>query len=177
MVAVADLGILLPSQARPEPWANGRGLTRVVMTQPTWRMSIAEIDGRMEFSDFPGRDRVLIPLAASAVELEVGDTAHAVAPGEAIAFAGEEQVTAHTHGRRVSVFNVMADRARARIECDVMHRTGPLMTGPHPTVVVAGEVVVHGRRLPPGTVLLTTPHRRMLQCQDAVLARVRICRR
>lgn len=173
----ADLGILFPASIRPEPWANGLGTTRVMTEQPTWRLSIADIEGRMDFSSFPGRDRVLMPLASASVELEIGATAHAVTSGEAIAFRGEDRVAADTHGRRVSVLNVMATRERARIEWDITGRTGPLSTGSHPTVVLSGDVEVDGRRLPPGTVLFTTGRRRVLQCADAVLARIRVCRR
>lgn len=173
---VADLGILLPGTALAQPWQNGRGVTRVLLDQPTWRLSIAQIEGMTRFSEFPGRDRVLMPLASGGVRIEIGDETHAVSPGEAISFRGEDSVQAAALSSQASVLNVMAVRERARITWDITRRTGPLSTGADPTVVLAGDVRVLGQSLPPGTVLLATARRRLLECSHAALARIRVCR-
>jgi environmental stress-induced protein Ves len=60
------------STQRNEPWANGRGSTRVVLREPDaseWRVrvSVATIADPGPFSELPGTQRILIPLDAPIV--------------------------------------------------------------------------------------------------------------
>lgn len=57
---------------RDEPWANGAGVTTVVLREPDdadWRMrvSVARVEQEGPFSELPGTRRTLIPLDAPMV--------------------------------------------------------------------------------------------------------------
>src|SRR5690606_14777098 len=61
------------NEYRRERWRNERGWTREIYRHPEgsgdweWRVSIAEVDQDAPFSTFPGCDRELVLLPASAV--------------------------------------------------------------------------------------------------------------
>lgn len=152
--ARVDLEIVRPSDVQAEPWANGLGVTRVLATRPAWRISVAEIEGTTPFSSFPGTDRVLIPLSASGVGLDIGSTRHRVRAGEPIAFAGEDAVVGVAGMRRTTVVNIMTVRSVARASIEVVRAAEVEVTGADAVLVLGGVVAASGVALPPGTLVL-----------------------
>jgi len=64
---------------RDEPWANGAGITTVILREPDdadWRIrvSVALVEQEGPFSDLPGTRRTLIPLDAPMTLRFSGDT-------------------------------------------------------------------------------------------------------
>lgn len=149
----ADLGIIRPSDVSPTPWANGLGVTRVLAARPAWRISLAEIEGRMPFSSFLGADRVLIPLSASGVTLEIDGGAHGVPQHAGFAFRGEDSVVAETGGRRISVVNVMSRRSSGRMIWSIRRVAGAIPDDADATVLLDGHFRRGRSALPAGTVL------------------------
>ncbi|MDN3310741.1 HutD family protein [Microbacterium oryzae] len=125
----------------PEAWSNGLGLTRVLVSRPAWRLSVAEIAGRAPFSALPGLDRVLIPLSDEGLVLDIEGEVHRVPRHTAISFRGENRVVAEAEGRAVRVFNVMVWRSAARVET-VVGPTPPL-DGASAVAVLSGSAA-HG---------------------------------
>ena len=158
--------LVLPESAmRREPWKNGRGMTTGLATdgEPwTWRLAIAEVPSRGEFSVYPGVDRVLSLLVGEGLALEIDGVRTAVPrDGDGVPFRGESRVVGEPVGAAVRDLNVMVQRAvwRARLRL--------LTGGAHE---FAGEVlVVHAwggavnvfaeatiTRLAPGETLITS---------------------
>lgn len=171
-----DPGIVRPADIEPEPWANGLGVTRVLAARPAWRISLAEIEGRMPFSPFLGADRVLIPLSPRGVSLEIDGVVRAVAQHAGVAFRGENRVVAETDGRRVSVVNFMTRRSTGRMRWQIMRVDGPVRADADVLVVLGGDVQAGSESLPPGTAV------RPAQVADlvasaGVIAQLRVSRR
>ncbi|MFH8251941.1 HutD family protein [Microbacterium sp. B2969] len=173
---LADLDVVTPADVSPQPWANGLGTTRVLVERLAWRVSIAEVRGRMPFSLLPGIDRILIPLTEPALTLMVDGVDHRVTSAAGLAFAGEAHAIAATGGRAVSVLNVMTRRALARTTWRIETHRGPFAVDPADTLtaLVAGAARLDGIPLPLGSVLPTGSRPRALECADALIARFRV---
>lgn len=148
-----DLEIIRPDDVEPEPWANGVGVTRVLTARPAWRISLAEIEGRMPFSPFLGADRVLIPLSPGGVTLEIAGGRRPVMPFTGVEFRGEDHVVAEAGERRVSVVNIMMRRSSGRARWAIRIVDGPIDEAADALVVLDGEVVAGTTSLPPGSVV------------------------
>ena len=73
--------LLLLDEVRPEPWRNGGGVTRPLVSareagsastgsaSADWRLSLADISADAEFSVFPGMQRHAVLLGSGAVSL------------------------------------------------------------------------------------------------------------
>lgn len=146
-------GLVLPTDVAPQPWANGGGITRVLVERPGWRISVAEIEGCAPFSSLPGVDRILIPLSESGVTLEIEGIERRVPPREAIAFRGEDRVVGDSAGR-IWVLNLMAHRSDVRLEVGIGGGVGALVGDVDAVVTLDDRASLAGRQLPPGTVLL-----------------------
>lgn len=170
----ADLGVVRPSDVDPEPWANGLGVTRVLAARPAWRISLAEIKGRMPFSPFLGADRVLIPLSPSGVTLSIDGIERGVERHEGAAFRGEEHVVAETGGEAISVVNLMTRRSSGRIDWQIRRGAGPLPVDVEAIVVLDGRVDVSDEILPPGAVVMPGAAVRARAGEDAVVVLLRI---
>jgi environmental stress-induced protein Ves len=170
----ADLQIVRPGDVDPEPWANGLGVTRVLAARPAWRISLAEIEGRMPFSSFPGADRVLIPLDPAGVTLEVAGVEMRVPPHSGVAFRGEDRVVAATEGRRVSVVNLMSRRSSGRMRCEIRRATGPIDAEVDALVVLGGRVSAGADPLPRGTVVTAEATSRVVVGAGGVIALLRV---
>lgn len=170
---MAEPDVIVPADVPPELWANGLGITRVMARRLAWRLSIAEIRGRMRFSSMPGIDRVLIPLGEATLPLNIDGTWHQVEPGRGIRFAGESRVLPSAGGRAVSVVNMMVRRAMAEVAWRVESHRGavhvPAATAA--TVVLSATPATGGLALPPGTTLLPAARSRSLLCDEALVAR------
>lgn len=170
-----DDDLITPDRARRERWANGLGVTDVLLDAPAWRLSIAEIESSAPFSAMPGIDRVLIPLTRSHIELDIDSVAHRVERTSGTAFAGEARVHAAVTGGPVRVLNVMARRPLARLTHVIRESHGsttlPDVTA---TVLLAGRADLDAIALPIGTVLLPTLDARRLSCDGALLAHITV---
>lgn len=90
------IGLIEAAAWRTQPWANGAGVTHEIAR---WgegaaydaRLSVAELTARSPFSRFAGYDRWLAP--DGELTLHLPDGLRRVARGEALAFAGELDVT------------------------------------------------------------------------------------
>lgn len=90
-----------------QPWANGAGQTVTVAQSPTgarpdavdWRVSIAEVTGPSEFSDFSGYTRWFASLEPDGILLCVGDDVHRLGRWEPVEFPGA--LPAHAEPARV----------------------------------------------------------------------------
>lgn len=173
---LADLGIVSAASVAPEPWANGLGVTRVLTERLAWRLSIAEIRGRMPFSSLPGIDRMLIPLDRSELTLGIEGVPHRVTRGRGIRFAGEDRVVPSTSGRPASVVNIMVRRALAELTCRIERADGfvPIPPARAATVVLEGTAWFDDIPLYAGTALLASSHPRSIRCDGALLAIVEI---
>ena len=114
--------LLTPAASRRVPWKNGLGSTLEIATDAvapggewTWRLSIADMPSRAQFSTFPGIDRFIACLAGPGLNLErAGARALVPREGEALSFAGEEFVTGEPRGPGVRDVNLMLRRDRWR---------------------------------------------------------------
>ncbi|MBW9110719.1 HutD family protein [Microbacterium ureisolvens] len=170
---LADLDVVTPTDASPESWANGLGVTRVLAKRLAWRLSIAELRGRMPFSAFPGIDRVLIPLSAATLALTVDGVERRVTRERGIRFRGEARVVATADRGGVSVVNLMVKRGLAEPTYRVELHHGTVRVDPAATltVLLAGTATVDDLPLPPGSALLQGPRERRISCDRALIAR------
>lgn len=173
---VAEPDLIVPADVTPELWANGLGITRVMARRLAWRLSIADVRGRMRFSPLPGIDRVLIPLGDAALQLNVDGVWHRVEPRRGIRFAGESRVLPSTSGRSVAVVNMMVRRGLADVAWRIDSHRGalPVPASVAATVVLSAKPATGGRALPPGTTLLPAARDRSLACNEALVVQFHI---
>lgn len=88
------IGIITFDQVTPQPWRNGGGLTRELLTWPpdgAWsiRISVADIGSDGPFSSFPGVNRWFAVLQGAGVRLSFGARTQTLGPGSApVSFDG-----------------------------------------------------------------------------------------
>ncbi|MGW8481667.1 HutD family protein [Microbacterium sp. NPDC055903] len=165
----ADPGVVRPADVASVPWANGLGITRVLLERENWRISVAEIDGRAPFSELPGVSRVLIPVRGEGLLLRIDGRLQDANRGLLIAFRGEDPVTAETVSGPVSVVNLMVRRAAAAMDV----RAGlpvPVAADADAVVVAGAGAAMDGCALEPGTVLLPGAWARLVAPDDAVVS-------
>ncbi len=115
--------IIPPESLRTVPWKNGLGSTLEILTDIdtsqtpsaawTWRLSIADVPSRSPFSNFDGIDRWLACLHGGGMCVERSGSWSAVPKtGEALAFAGEEQIVGEPIGQKVRDVNWFLQRDR-----------------------------------------------------------------
>jgi environmental stress-induced protein Ves len=151
--ARSDLGIVRPADVEPQPWANGLGVTRILAARPDWRISLADIEGRMPFSPFLGAERLLIPLSRSGVTLRIKGEEHRVRRHCGIVFRGEDEVIAETDGR-IEVVNIMTRRSTGELRWEIGDVSGHVEGRSADAVIVLhGHITAASETLPPGTVL------------------------
>jgi environmental stress-induced protein Ves len=101
---------------RPEdfaavPWRNGAGSTRELIDDPAgWRLSVAELETDVAFSDFAGVDRIFLPLVD--VVLTIDGVRRPVAQGTTVAFPGEAAVAVELVAGPGRAVNLMTARGR-----------------------------------------------------------------
>lgn len=141
---------LLPASSSVRvQWKNGLASTLVVASDASavgdasaagddwsWRLSIADVPSRSEFSTFPGVERSIAILHGDALTLERAGVRTAVTrEGIALVFAGEEFVVGDPIGTDVRDVNWMVRRDRWRGEMQLIRA--------RETQVDAPLVVVH----------------------------------
>ncbi len=169
-----DDDIIRPDAIEPEPWANGLGVTRVMAAGSSWRISIAEIEGRMPFSSFLGADRVLIPLSPEGVTLEIDGALRVVPCRTGREFRGEDRVVADTCGGHATVVNLMSRRSSGQLRWEIHHGSDGTEIAADALVVLGGEVRVAAETLPPGTVVLSAVTSRVSVGGGGVVALMRV---
>ena len=171
--APAGLDVVTPNDARSESWANGLGVTRVLAKTLAWRLSIAELRGRMPFSQLSGTDRILIPLSRETVTLTIEGVEHRVSRDKGIRFPGESRVIAAADRGGVSVVNLMVKRNLAEATCHIRayRERVPVSASATLTMLLAGRATLDGLPLPPGSALLQASRPRSILCESAAIAR------
>lgn len=169
-----DSIVIRPADVAPQPWANGLGVTRVLAAKPGWRISIAEIEGRMPFSPFLGADRLLIPLSPPGVTLEINGRTSRVPQHSAMTFRGEDHVFADTGADRIEVVNLMARRSSGRMQWAIRRVTGMITEHADALVVLAGQVESRGENAPPGSVIRPRTRSISVTSPGAMIAVMRV---
>lgn len=106
---------------KTQPWKNGRGITHEIWRYKTsegtttvddydLRLSVAEIDGAQPFSLFAGYDRLLLPLADSPLQLEIGGQRTPIRKHTGIYFPGDIAVATVGEGHAIDL-NVIQRQA------------------------------------------------------------------
>ena len=173
MTALTELDVVTPQDAKSESWANGLGVTRVLAKTLAWRLSIAELRGRMPFSQLGGMARILIPLSPQPLRLTIDGIEHQVTRDEGIRFRGESRVIASVDRGGVSVMNLMVKRTLAEAACHIRAYRNRVPVSPSATmtVLLAGSATVDDLPLPPGSALLQAARPRSILCESALVAR------
>lgn len=111
------------------------------------RISVADITAPAPFSAFPGIDRWLYLIAGGPVTLDLADrprcTLHA--PGDRVAFAGEDTVAATEVARPSRDLNLMVRRATMTARSDLARPGGH----GHAVFAISGHILVEDRVLAP----------------------------
>ncbi|MEE2522376.1 HutD family protein [Pseudarthrobacter sp. J75] len=91
--------IIRYADLRPQPWRNGGGVTRELVSHPLaassqdgtwdWRVSIAEVSKEGDFSTFPGMERVLTVVDGELFLLTVDGTEHPLEKYRPFRFSGD----------------------------------------------------------------------------------------
>lgn len=114
------------------PWQNGAGLTRQIAIFPTdadinnfiWRISVAEIKGDSEYSQFADARRTQMLLSGDGVELSLP---HEVCvlniQYQSIEFIGNDTMSCRTLNGPCQVLNVMVRQGIEKSEIVVIHGT------------------------------------------------------
>jgi uncharacterized protein len=136
------------------PWANGRGVTEVVVSWPPgeddfdWRVSIATVEEPGAFSSYAGIDRTLVVAAGGPLLLGIDGTMVTAERLDPIAFSGDAE-TMCLAASRARVVNAMTRRGRASAEVAVVEAKADGGTQPPtklraPEAGFAAAVVVRG---------------------------------
>ncbi|WP_243042151.1 HutD/Ves family protein [Dyella sedimenti] len=157
-----SLHIIRAAELAPQPWKNGKGVTREIARFPAnaggedflWRVSIAEVDSAAPFSTFPGIDRQIVLLDGAGFHMTLdSERTHALTtPFEPFAFPGEARVEIAMAGGATRDFNLMVRRAWGRGEVRACREPGRHMPDPscvlvyvaQGTATVAGNVLRAG---------------------------------
>ena len=174
--------VVRAANVRPEPWANGAGVTRQLWLEQAhgdgpfeWRLSVADLVADASFSIHPGVDRVFLPLEGLGHLLGIDGRLQRLAPRVPVRFAGEAAVSlvAPTPGLAL---NLMARRG-AGVDLDVRRvRTGQVLARRTRAVfVLEGRIALAGGPvLKPLEVALLDDVVSTAAGTDAVVAEVRV---
>ena len=144
--------ILNASNRRRVPWKNGCGMTLEIATDAgsvggdwSWRISIADVPERSNFSAYPGVDRFIMRLEGNHLVIARGEKTDDVPEsGSALAFTGEEEVVGIPTGTGVRDVNLLVRRDRWRGALHIL-RDG-CMRADAPKVLVhaaRGDIALH----------------------------------
>lgn len=145
-------------------WANGHGTTVVLWRTPDSdsdadvRLSIATVSESGPFSNLPGIDRMLMPLAAEGLTLRIDGSTQHVAQYGAVAFAGEDDVASVDVTEAGFDLNLMVRRGVGIPHLTATHVSGSARiaeSGLVAVIVLAGAIGWHGRALAFGDTVLT----------------------
>lgn len=83
--------MLDPASVAPQPWRNGRGVTRELASGPGWRVSVADLAAAGPFSTFPRTNRLFTPLDDGVV-LAIDGSRCETRRHRRVAFSGDAEV-------------------------------------------------------------------------------------
>lgn len=116
------------AETTPEPWKNGRGITRTISSKRSengtiWRISVADIEKDGPFSVFPGIDRVSVLMGGPGLRL-VGDGLALNFPevGSTAKYCGEAQLEARLGGSPARFLNILTQNNRATAQVLLQQR-------------------------------------------------------
>lgn len=130
--------IVDPSGVVPAPWPNGARTTRELASAVSpdgdllWRVSVADLDGDAEFSNFAGVDRLFVALGP--LRLTVDGERHRYRTGDRVRFPGEAVVSV-SPAAPTRALNVMTGRGACLAEV-VLRPQGAAQGSPDVTVLL-----------------------------------------
>lgn len=92
------------------PWGRGNGRTTQLAAGPGWRLSLAGIEKPGEFSEFPGMDRITVPVAGELLVLTVDGVEHGMEKFRPYRYPGDVPASAALPTGPVTVLNTLAER-------------------------------------------------------------------
>jgi environmental stress-induced protein Ves len=112
-----------PAGYRRTPWKNGGGVTvDIAEHEDAWRFGRTPITVAGPFSDYSGFDRAQVLVAGSGLVLQMPDGEIDVrTPLKPVVFAGETPIVSRLEAGPVEVVNLMGNRAKVRIDLQVLH--------------------------------------------------------
>ncbi|HET7900817.1 MAG TPA: HutD family protein [Candidatus Nanopelagicales bacterium] len=117
-------------------WANGRGVTEIVVSWPPgedefeWRVSIATVEDAGAFSSYAGIDRILVVASGGPLVLGVDGTLVAAERLDPVSFSGDAETVCLDVRSRARVINVMTRRDRATAAVSVLEASADGGTQP-----------------------------------------------
>jgi environmental stress-induced protein Ves len=135
-----------PGDLHPTPWKNGGGMTTELVTGGdragpdgwSWRISMADVAQDGPFSPFPGVDRLICVVEGEGMDLLFQDGMRLPLERDRVmAFPGDVPAQGRLREGPVRDFNLMANRARHRIELSIGHGVASTVRGLGP-----GEVML-----------------------------------
>jgi len=137
---------LAPSTYRRTPWKNGGGITIDIAEQDdAWRFGRTPITAPGPFSDYSGFDRAQVLISGRGLVLETPDGEIDVrTPFTPVAFAGETPIVSRLEAGPVEVVNLIGNRARVRIDLQVLQAGAALgrSAGIHLAYAVSGPAAL-----------------------------------
>ena len=117
-----------PAGYRKTPWKNGGGVTvDIAEHEDAWRFGRTPITTAGPFSDYSGFDRAQVLVAGRGLVLETPDGEIDVrTPLKPVTFAGETSIVSRLEAGRVEVVNLIGNRAKVRIDLQVL-RAGAVL--------------------------------------------------
>jgi environmental stress-induced protein Ves len=111
-----------PKDYRRTPWKNGGGVTIDIAEQDdAWRFGRTPITASGPFSDYSGFDRAQVLVCGEGLVLQTPDGEIDVRrPFRPVAFAGETPITSRLERGPVEVVNLIGNRAKVRIDLQVL---------------------------------------------------------
>jgi len=112
-----------PAGYRKTPWKNGGGVTvDIAEHDEAWRFGRTPITAPGPFSDYSGFDRAQVLVAGRGLMLRTPDGEIDVrTPFKPVAFAGETPIVSRLEAGPVEVVNLIGNRAKVRIDLQVLH--------------------------------------------------------
>jgi len=161
--------VICADQVIAQPWRNGGGRTRELLTRPAggrdWqlRISLAEVDREGPFSSFPGIERWFAVVAGTGVRLSIDGRERVLRPGDGpIRFSGEAPVSCALLDGATTDLNLMHSVGTG---CMQLARPGVTWQSPMPN---RGLFTWAGGRLQiGGSPALSLPPRTLLWLDEA----------
>jgi len=112
-----------PASYRRTPWKNGGGVSVDIAEHgDAWRFGRTPITAPGPFSDYSGFDRAQVLVAGRGLVLQTPDGCIDVrTPLKPVTFAGETPIESRLEHGPVEVVNLIGNRARVRIDLQVLH--------------------------------------------------------
>jgi hypothetical protein len=137
--------VIRAADLHSQPWANGGGLTRVIVDRPDFRLSLATIDTDGPFSHFPGTVRHFAVIAGQVILHPFAGHRDRASP--VLVFSGSDAITAELIDGPVLALNLMVPRQAPPLRggvgegCPEQNRRsdGARAEHPHPTLPLQGE--------------------------------------